>query len=293
MKSIPSKLATSSLALALMAGASPKASAATYYFGYSSGPNGTSSSGSWGDSNNWYRDPGGWASGIPGASDTAISNNGGPLLVSSTQAANILQVGYGGVASSLDLQSTLSFSNSKIAQFGAAGAALGTLTMTTGSPVLTGADYLEFGTNASTNGLLTMSKGSVSATNMIVGNAGAGTVNMSGGTIDVSVLYLANQVGSTGTFNLSGGTVSVWAMYFNQGNAGHLTLSGSGKLVYQGGDLSTVNAWISQGKITGGQAAQVGSNIEISVVPEPASLSLLGLGALPILLRRRRTLSPS
>jgi hypothetical protein len=82
-------------------------------------------------------------------------------------------------------------------------------------------------------------------------------------------------------------------MYFNQGNAGHLALSGSGKLVYQGGDLSTVNGWISQGKITGGQAAQVGNNIEISVVPEPASLSLLGLGALPFLLRRHRTLSPS
>jgi hypothetical protein len=292
MKSIPSKLATASLALALMAGASPKASAATYYFGYSSGPNGTSSSGSWGDSNNWYG-PGGWASGIPGASDTVISNNGGPLLVSSTQAASILQVGYGGAASSLDLQSTLTFSNSKIAQFGAAGAALGTLTMTTGSPVLTGADYLEFGTNASTNGLLAMSKGSISAYNMIVGNAGNGTVNMSGGTIDLGVLYLANQAGSSGTFNLSGGTVSVWAMYFNQGNAGHLALSGSGKLVYQGGDLSTVNAWISQGKITGGQAAQVGSNIEISVVPEPVSLSLLGLGALPFLLRRHRTLSPS
>jgi hypothetical protein len=81
-------------------------------------------------------------------------------------------------------------------------------------------------------------------------------------------------------------------MSFNQGNAGQLTLSGSGKLVYRGGDLTTVNAWISQGKITG-QAAQVGNNIEISVVPEPASLSLLGLGALPILLRRRRTLSPS
>jgi hypothetical protein len=293
MKSIPSKLATSSLALALMAGASPKASAATYYFGYSSGPNGTSSSGSWGDSNNWYRDPGGWASSTPGASDTAISNNGGPLLVSSTQAANILQVGYGGAASSLDLQNTLTISSGGVAQFGYAGAALGTLTMTTGSPVLTGAAYLEFGTNASTNGLLTMSTGSVSATNMIVGNAGNGTVNMSGGTIDVSVLYLANQAGSSGTFNLSGGTVSVWAMYFNQGNAGHLALSGSGKLVYQGGDLSTVNAWISQGKITGGQAAQVGNNIEISVVPEPASLSLLGLGALPFLLRRHRTLSPS
>jgi hypothetical protein len=292
MKSIPSKLATSSLALALMAGASPKASAATYYFGYSSGPNGTSNSGSWGDSNNWYG-PGGWASSTPGASDTAISNNGGPLLVSSTQVANILQIGYSGAPSSLDLQSTLTISSGGAAQFGYAGAALGTLTMTTGSPVLTGAAYLEFGTNASTNGLLTMSTGSVSATNMIVGNAGNGTVNMSGGTIDVSVLYLANQAGSSGTFNLSGGTVSVWAMYFNQGNAGHLALSGSGKLVYQGGDLSTVNGWISQGKITGGQAAQVGNNIEISVVPEPASLSLLGLGALPFLLRRHRTLSPS
>jgi hypothetical protein len=203
-----------------------------------------------------------------------------------------LQVGSGGAASSLDLQSTLTISSGGVAQFGAAGAALGTLTMTTGSPVLTGADYLEFGTNAGTNGLLTMSTGSVSATNMIVGNAGNGTVNMSGGTIDVSVLYLANQAGSTGTFNLSGGTVSVWGMSFNQGNAGHLTLSGSGKLVYQGGDLTTVNTWISQGKITG-QAAQVGNNIEISVVPEPVSLSLLGLGALPFLLRRRRSLSPS
>jgi hypothetical protein len=239
--------------------------AATFYFGFSSGPNGTSSSGSWGNSNNWYRDPVGWASGIPGASDTVISNNGGPLLVAAPQAASILQVGSGNAASSLDLQSTLTFSNTKIAQFGAAGAALGTLTMTTGSPVLTGADYLEFGTNASTNGLLTMSKGSISATNMIVGNAGNGTVNMSGGTIDATVLFLANQAGSTGTFNLSGGTVSVWGVIFNQVNAGQLTLSGSGKLVYRDGDLTTVNAWISQGKITG-QAAQVGSNIEITAL---------------------------
>ena len=238
--------------------------AATFYFGYSAGPNGTSSSGSWGDSNNWYG-PGGWASGIPGESDTAISNNGGPLLVATPQAASILQVGVSNVASSLDLQSTLTFSNSKLAQFGATGAALGTLTMTTGSPVLTGADYLEFGTNAGTNGLLTMSTGSVSATNMIVGNAGNGTVNMSGGTIDATVLFLANQAGSTGTFNLSGGTVSVWGMYFNQGNAGQLTLSGSGKLVYRGGDLTTVNTWISQGKITG-QATQVGSDIEITAL---------------------------
>jgi hypothetical protein len=239
--------------------------AATFYFGSSSGPNGTSSSGSWGDSNNWYRDPGGWASGIPGASDTVISNNGGPLLVAAPQAASILQVGSGGAASSLDLQSTLTISSGGVAQFGYAGAALGTLTMSTGSPFLTGADYLEFGTNAGTNGLLTMSTGSVSATNMIVGNAGNGTVNMSGGTIDATVLFLANQAGSTGTFNLSGGTVSVWGMSFNQGNAGQLTLSGSGKLVYRGGDLTTVNAWISQGKITG-QAAQVGSNIEITAL---------------------------
>jgi hypothetical protein len=238
--------------------------AATFYFGYSSGPNGTSSSGSWGNSNNWYG-PGGWASGIPGASDRAISNNGGPLLVSAPQSANILQVGVSNVASSLDLQDTLTISSGGAAQFGAAGAALGTLTMTTGSPVLTGAAYLEFGTNASTNGLLTMSKGSISATNMIVGNAGNGTVNMSGGTIDATVLFLANQLGSSGTFNLSGGTVSVGAMYFNQGNAGQLTLSGSGKLVYRGGDLTTVNTWISQGKITG-QAAQVGNNIEITAL---------------------------
>jgi hypothetical protein len=185
--------------------------------------------------------------------------------VAAPQAASILQVGVSNVASSLDLQSTLTFSNSKLAQFGATGAALGTLTMTTGSPVLTGADYLEFGTNAGTNGLLTMSTGSISATNMIVGNAGNGTVNMSGGTIDATVLFLANQQGSTGTFNLSGGTVSVWGMSFNQGNAGQLTLSGSGKLVYQGGDLTTVNTWISEGKITG-QAAQVGSNIEITAL---------------------------
>jgi hypothetical protein len=54
-------------------------------------------------------------------------------------------------------------------------------------------------------------------------------------------------------------------MYFNQGNAGQLTLSGSGKLVYRGGDLTTVNTWISQGKITG-QAAQVGNNIEITAL---------------------------
>jgi hypothetical protein len=35
--------------------------------------------------------------------------------------------------------------------------------------------------------------------------------------------------------------------------------------VYQGGDLTTVNTWISEGKITG-QAAQVGNNIEITAL---------------------------
>ncbi|RPJ34129.1 MAG: PEP-CTERM sorting domain-containing protein [Verrucomicrobiaceae bacterium] len=42
-------------------------------------------------------------------------------------------------------------------------------------------------------------------------------------------------------------------------------------------------------KITGAQANIVGNTVEITaVVPEPASLTLLGLGALPLLFRRRR-----
>ena len=261
------------LAVALIAAASPKASAATLWF--------MPASGNWSTASNWDQNA------VPGANDTALNNNG-TILVTSPQAASILQVGVSGAASSLDLQSTLTFSNSKLAQFGAWGTALGTLTMTTGSPVLTGADYFEFGTTASANGLLTMSKGSVSAINMIVGNAGNGTVNMSGGTIDLGVLYLANQAGASGTFNLSGGTVSVGAMYFNQGNAGLLALSGSGKLVYQGGDLSTVNTWISQGNITGAEAQIVGNTVEITAVPEPSTYALVLGGIATLLLIRRR-----
>jgi hypothetical protein len=126
-----------------------------------------------------------------------------------------------------------------------------------------------------------------------MGRYGTTTFNMSGGEFNINRdLNVAQYAGANSTINLSGGTLTATTLK-RTGN-GHIDISGTGKLVLRGGDdLTTVYSWIDNGWLTVNGADTDYSVVTVDsvngltiVTPEPATVCLLGLGALSLLRRK-------
>jgi len=181
-----------------------------------------------------------------------------------------------------------------------------TLDMTGGS--LTGGKlgvgtYYYGGTESS---VMNLSGGTVTlSASMLVGSRTSGVLNMTGGTVttagglQISVGAGSNpmqQAASAGDVSLDGGVFNAayLLMCTNGANAGsgHLDITG-GKLVLPNSESAKVNSYITKGWITGyGDSSKVvvtpvGSTIEVTAVPEPATIGLILIGSLMGYLRKK------
>lgn len=126
-----------------------------------------------------------------------------------------------------------------------------------------------------------------------MGRNGTTTFNMSGGNFNIARdLNVAQYAIATSTINLSGGTLS--AMTLKRTGTAHIDISGTGKLVLSNAtSVATVQTWIDNGWLTVNGADTDYSVISFdsgtgltTVTPEPATLCLLGLGALSLIRRK-------
>ena len=195
--------------------------------------------------------------------------------------------------------------NGPVIQDGDAAVADGMLTEAAGIPVLniTGgtldiADYVWWGDGTDSYAVWNQSGGVVTVADVfeLGWGDGAGTLNLTGGVLTVG--RFKNPTGS-GTFaqaNIHGGTVNVTkagGLDFGNEN-GAMEFDGSGTLVLEGDDAAKIAGLIGSGQITGAGGATVLYDYNITnagkttvMVPEPAALSLLALGSIALLRRRR------
>ena len=143
----------------------------------------------------------------------------------------------------------------------------GTLTVVTGSSIITDAGT---GTiNLNKTGVLNVVDGNIKATNLNVGVTASAAYTQTAGLVDVNKLTLGNGA-FAGTYNVDGGTLKA-----NHIEDLGITLTGehSGMFTYEIVDIAG-----------GRQALRLTSH-----VPEPATLTMLALGGLGLLIRRRRS----
>lgn len=241
----------------------------------------------WSNGANWYVD------GVPGltpgpGSLAVISDYTGwaaDAVLDAPGTADMLYLGFGG-SGSLDVQSTLDMTTYL---YTGVTSGTGALTVSTGGSINT--PKLDIGFTS--NGTMAMNDGSVTASTwMMVGNAADGQLLMTGGVINTDQLYVGQSV--TGHIDLDGGILTAGYLEFGQaGGVGSLDLGGDGKLVLTeayftaAAWLPVVEGLIGAGTITNAQANIVGNTVEITAIPEPATLALLSLGF--GLIRRKRS----
>ncbi len=130
----------------------------------------------------------------------------------------------------------------------------------------------------------------VSATNPIFGK-----MYMTGGTVDTGTFTIGRYLGVTGEVYLSGGTITTGILEMGAGSK-LLDITGSGKVVVTGNITASVATWSGNGWLTSGSVDfldvgtatyDAGTNKTTLVVPEPATLCLLGIGALSLIRRKR------
>jgi len=265
----------------------------------------------WSKAANWV-----WGNAPPTSSDDAVVNNqywtSGTVIVDAPAVCHDLYVGNW-ASGSLDVQSSLTVSNDvhigiftngsgTVSSSGSITASHiyvgqgdpGILNISAGSVGVTEL-YLGVGGGS---GVLNMSGGAITATGLVhIGNDGTGTATVSGGTITTASLWLSSTSGTstTGNLDLSGGVITTDYFNFGQnfgGGTGTLTLSATGKLVITNANM-TPEAWKEylNGQMGTGilnaQMNVVGNTLEITAIPEPATMVILGLGGL-LAIRRKK-----
>jgi len=171
----------------------------------------------------------------------------------------------------------------------AAGLLLGHQSGTTGildiaDTTTVNADWCVVGTAAGSTGTATVSGGTTTLVGVLeVGQSGAGTLNMSGGTIDCNDVLVATNAGSSGAINMSGGLITTKTL--DLAAVGTLTMNG-GQITVLGNDITgDLFFWELLGQFTGAYAL-VGSDTIIT--PEPATIAMLAMGGFAALRRRKK-----
>lgn len=228
--------------------------------------------GKWSTTGNWATTPGGTTYGpSPAAGDTVfVSTVWGAfptLVVDAPAVGGALNLAYAGGNSSMDIQSSLTAANLYGGIFGA-GTATINLNSASGSIVTTGDTFIGY---YQANSIL----------------------NMSAGTMTNDHFYIGYTAGAHGAATVTGGTITTnWLGMDAAGGFGTLTLGGTGKVVIKN-TYGTTSDWMgifsawSGTKILNAQANVVGNTVEITAIPEPATLVLLALGGIAALKRRR------
>ena len=102
--------------------------------------------------------------------------------------------------------------------------------------------------NASGHGILNISGGLFSTGALQVGWRGTGTVNITGGTIELSGNLIVPGLTGTGTVNLNGGTINASDLRLTS-DLGSLDIT-TGTLVLNGDDTATIQTDIDNGRLT-------------------------------------------
>ncbi len=121
----------------------------------------------------------------------------------------------------------------------------------------------------------------------------SGWLYMIGGTINVGQFDFSRIAGTNGYADISGGTINATDLRMKPvGGSGIvlLNLSGSGKIIIDGDKTAAITQYMDDGWING--EVQYDYNISnpgktTLFIPEPATLCLLGIGALSLLRRRK------
>jgi len=102
--------------------------------------------------------------------------------------------------------------------------------------------------NPDGHGILNMSGGVFSTGSLQLGWSGTGTLNMTGGTINLSDNLQVPGLGGTGTVNLNGGTINASELQLTSAS-GTMDIT-TGVLILEGDDTATVQTYIDDGWIT-------------------------------------------
>ncbi|MCE5187172.1 MAG: metallophosphoesterase [Planctomycetaceae bacterium] len=129
----------------------------------------------------------------------------------------------------------------------------GTLTMSGGS--LTTNNYFDVGNTAADSGTLIVESGTLTMSgasgHFFCGRAGTAAVNMSGGAVNVGgTFYVARDATASASISLAGGTITCNSLSIGlNGGSGLINITSSGTVIINGDARTTVNTYISAGKI--------------------------------------------
>ncbi len=207
----------------------------------------------WKTAGNWSSDT------VPTSADYAQIDDSGsdkPVIDSTHTGGNQATCGYAyvgyGVGSTGELSMTGGLWTVASSYVVPGYSGTGTVTISGGTLNASAASGIIVGWNTGSTGTLNISGGSVTATGasgIRLGYNGTGTITMTGGSLFTSKITMPYTAGKTGRLHLDGGRLELSSTFTI--NTGGLADVGGGTLIISGDVTSTIQTYITAGKITG------------------------------------------